>query len=522
MISIFLLARVCSAQSSQANLSGLVSDGQGAVVVGAQVSIVNAATASTTTVTTNDSGLYAIRALPIGRYTLSVEKPGFKKLVRTNLALTTGQSLELNLTLEVGAVTESISVAATASSIETRSSDVSQLIEAKTIEDMPIGDRRSMNIIGLTGAAVFVNYDAGGKPNFSLAGGRTQSQNFFIDGGTAQNMRLGIGQVDLDPPVETVAEVKILANSYSAEYGGSAGGVVIATTKSGTNQLQGTLFEYFRNEKLDAANYFAPVVNNEKVRAPLRYNVFGGTIGGPVRIPKLYNGKDKTFFFFAYEGSRRNEGVVRTLTVPTVAQRGGDFSLNSNPIFDPATTTLVNGANRRTQFPGNVIPASRLDAAGKNIAAYFPLPNRPADNATGVNNFRANYVTQFPRNNYTAKVDHNLTMNDKLTFRYLYNSDDRFNTTVFPQEAAETLTDPKRHQHYTYLSYNKIITPTMLNELRYTYGNRINLDGSKGLGLDWGKAIGIANLPAGAFPTLNPTGYTSLGAANQERRQLPI
>jgi hypothetical protein len=522
LASIFVMARLCSAQSSQANLSGLVSDAQGAVVVGAQVSIVNTATASATTVTTNDSGLYAIRALPIGRYTLSVEKPGFKKLVRTNLALSTGQSLELNLVLDVGAVTESINVAATASSIETRSSDVSQLIEAKTIEDMPIGDRRSMNIIGLTGAAVFVNYDAGGKPNFSLAGGRTQSQNFFIDGGTAQNMRLGIGQVDLDPPVETVAEVKILANSYSAEYGGSAGGVVIATTKSGTNQLQGTLFEYFRNEKLDAANYFAPVVNNEKVRAPLRYNVFGGTVGGPVRIPKLYNGKDKTFFFFAYEGSRRNEGVVRTLTVPTVAQRGGDFSLNSNPIFDPATTALVNGVNRRTQFPGNVIPASRLDAAARNIATYFPLPNRPPDNATGVNNFRANYVTQFPRNNYTAKVDHNLTMNDKLTFRYLYNSDDRFNTSVFPQEAAETLTDPKRHQHYTYLSYNKIITPTMLNELRYTYGNRINLDGGKGLGLDWGKTIGIANLPAGAFPTLNTTGYTSLGAGNQERRQLPI
>ena len=509
-------------QSSQANVSGLISDAQGAVIVGAEVIVRNAATGAASASTTNDSGLYAVRALSIGRYTLSVEKAGFKRLVRTNLQLSTGQSLELNLSLDVGAVTESISITASASSIETRSSDVSQLIESKTIEDMPIGDRRSMNIIGLTGAAVFVNYDAGGKPNFSLAGGRTQSQNFFIDGGTAQNMRLGIGQVDLDPPVETVAEVKVLSNSYSAEYGGSAGGVVIATTKSGTNQLQGTLFEYFRNEKLDAANYFAPVVNNRRVRAPLRYNVFGGTIGGPVRIPKLYNGKDKTFFFFAYEGSRRNEGVVRTLTVPTIAQRGGDFSLNSNPIFDPDTTALVNGQNRRTQFPGNLIPPSRMDKAAQKIATYFPVPNRPPDNATGANNFRANYVTQFPRNNYTAKVDHNLTTNDKLTIRYLYNSDDRFNTSVFPLNAADTLTDPKRHQHYTYLSYNKILTPSILNELRYTYGNRINFDPSKGLGEDWGKTIGIANLPAGAFPTLNSTGYTSLGAGNQERRQLPI
>lgn len=482
----------------------------------------NLATGTPSTVTSNDSGFYALRALPIGRYTLTVEKAGFKKLVRTNMTLTTGQSLELNLTLEVGAVTESISVVATASSIETRSSDVSQLVEAKTIEDMPIGDRRSMNIIGLTGAAVFVNYDAGGKPNFSLAGGRTQSQNFFIDGGTAQNMRLGIGQVDLDPPVETVAEVKVLSNSYSAEYGGSAGGVVIATTKSGTNQLQGTLFEYFRNEKLDAANFFAPIADGRKVRAPLRYNVFGGTVGGPIRIPKLYNGKDRTFFFFAYEGSRRNEGVVRTMTVPTIAQREGNFSANSNPIFDPATTALVNGQNRRAQFPGNIIPRSRLDAAAQKIATYFPLPNRPPDNATGVNNFRANYVTQFPRDNYTAKVDHNLTQNDKLTFRYLYNSDDRFNTTVFPLDAADTLTDPQRHQHYTYLSYNKILTPSILNELRYTYGNRINWERSKGLGQDWGKTIGLNNLPAGAFPTLNTAGYTAMGAGNQERRQFPI
>lgn len=523
LLLLLVIPSLLSAQSSQANISGLVTDSQGATIAGATIAARSLATSSTTTVTTNDSGLYALRALPIGAYLLTVEKPGFKKLVRSGITLTTSQSLELNLTLEVGAVTESIQVSAAATSIETRSSDVSQLVEAKTIEDMPIGDRRSMNIIGLTGAAVFVNYDAGGKPNFSLAGGRTQSQNFFIDGGTAQNMRLGIGQVDLDPPVETVAEVKILANSYSAEYGGSAGGVVIATTKSGTNSLQGTLFEYFRNEKLDAANFFAPVTaSGEKIRAPLRYNVFGGTVGGPIRLPKRYNGKDRSFFFFAYEGSRRNEGVVRTLTVPTVAQRNGDFSANSNPIFDPASTQLAGGRNVRTQFPGNLIPASRIDSAARNIGRLFPLPNRPPDNATGANNFRANYVTQFPRDNYTAKIDHNLTQNDKLTFRYLYNSDDRFNTSVFPTDAADTLTDPQRHQHYTYLSYNKIITPNVLNEVRYTYGNRINWERSKGLGLDWGRQLGIANLPAGAFPTLNTTGYTALGAGTQERRQFPI
>lgn len=511
-----------SAQSPQANVTGLITDAQGAAVAGAVVSARSLATSQVATSTTNDSGIYGLRALPIGRYSFTVEKPGFKKAQREGITLTTGQSLELAFTLDIGAVTESISVSAAASAIETRTSDVSQLIEAKTIEDLPIGDRRSMNIIAITGAAVFVNYDAGGKPNFSLAGGRTQSQNFLIDGGTGQNMRLGIGQVDLDPPVETIAEVKVLSNSFSAEYGGSAGGVVIATTKSGTNQLNGTLFEYFRNEKLDAGNFFAPLqANGEKLRAPLRYNVFGGTVGGPVMIPKLYNGKDKSFFFFAYEGSRRNEGGTRTLTVPTLLQREGNFT-GGNAIFDPATTTNVGGRNVRTQFPGNVIPRSRFDIPGLRLVEYYPLPNRPADNATGANNFRANNISQFLRDNFTAKVDHNLTPNDKLSIRYLYNSDNRFNTTVFPTDAADSVTDPLRHQNYTYLSYNKIISPTILNEARYTYANRINWERSKGLGEDWAGRIGLRGIPAGAFPTINVAGFTGLGAGTQERRQFPI
>ncbi|MCU0245454.1 MAG: carboxypeptidase regulatory-like domain-containing protein [Bryobacter sp.] len=265
-----LFAFLLCAQSPEANISGIVSDTQGAVIPNATVAAQNLATGQTTTAKTNETGLYVLRALPIGQYELSVEAAGFRKHVRKGITLTTGQSLAIEVTLEVGAVSEVVNVTAASATVETRTSDVSQLVESKTIEDMPIGDRRAMNIINITGAAVFVNYDSGAKPNFSLAGGRTQSQQFFIDGGTGQNMRLGIGQIDLDPPVEVTSEVKVLSNSYAAEYGGSAGGVIIATTKSGTNQLKGTLFEYLRNEKLDAGNFFAPWVNNEKVRAPLR------------------------------------------------------------------------------------------------------------------------------------------------------------------------------------------------------------------------------------------------------------
>ena len=327
VLAILLGAFALFAQSNEATVSGVVHDPQSAAVANAGVTAVNVATGTATKAVTNEAGLYYLRGLQIGEYRISVEQPGFKKYVQQNLILSTGQNLELDIGLEIGAVTESVVVSANVAQVETRTSDVNQLVESKSVEDMPLGDRRTMNIVQLTGAAVFINYDSGGKPNFSLAGGRTQSQNFYMDGGTIQNMRLGIGQVDTDPPVETVAEVKVLTNSYAAEYGGSAGGVIVASTKSGTNRLKGSAYEYFRNEKLDAANFFAPVVNGQKQRSPLRYSVFGATVGGPVWLPR-YKGKDRTFFFFAYEGSRRRDGLTDTFTVPLPEQRHGRFLQN--------------------------------------------------------------------------------------------------------------------------------------------------------------------------------------------------
>jgi hypothetical protein len=152
-----------------------------------------------------------------------------------------------------------------------------------------------MNLVNLAAGAVFVDYTTGGKPNFSLAGGRTQSQMVWLDGGSTQNMRLGAGQLDTDPPAESVQEVKILSSTYSAEYGASAGGVVIQTTKSGTNAYKGSAYEFLRNDALDAPGFFAPVLNGAKTIPKLRYNVYGATLGGPVK-------HNRTFFFFSYEG----------------------------------------------------------------------------------------------------------------------------------------------------------------------------------------------------------------------------
>ncbi|MFN7935541.1 MAG: carboxypeptidase regulatory-like domain-containing protein [Bryobacteraceae bacterium] len=518
---LFSFAMVSYGQSPQASITGLVTDSQEAVIAGAKVAATHGGTGVRTEVRTNASGLYSLRPLPIGAYEVTVEMDGFRRVVQAGVVLTTSQNLELNFRLEVGAVTESVSVSGSGVSIDTRTSDIAQLVESKTIEAMPLGDRRSMNMVNILGAAVFVNYDAGAKPNFSLAGGRTQSQMLWLDGGSGQNMRLGVGQMDMDPPVEVVQEVKIIANNYSAEFGGSAGGVVLTTTKSGTNQMHGSLFEYLRNEKLDGANLFAPVVGTEKVKAPLRYNVFGGTVGGKVV-------RDKTFYFFAYEGSRRFEGTTRTLTVPTLLQRDGDFSDARTaagaliPIYDPATTRAEGTRSVRDVFAGNRIPRARFDAVGANFVPFFPVPNRAADNLSGANNFRANGGTRLTRNNFTAKVDHHFSTKDHVTGRWLYNSDIRESATVYPERAADTVNDQPAHQQYFYGSWTRIVRPTVVNDFRFNYGSRFADAQSNGLGGSWPSKIGLKGVPDDAFPTVATAGYVGLGAGTHRRLSTPI
>src|SRR5262249_53613645 len=238
LIGCFPGVRACLAQSSKGTIYGTVTDAQSLAIPGVQVAAIHSATGVRVAVKTNDAGLYSIPSLDIGAYAIAFEKQGFRKYEHTGIILTTAQTLELDAILDLGAVTETIHVTASEPQANTLTPDVSQLVDSKSIEDLPLGNRRTMNIIQMTGAAVFLSAGSaavGGNPTYSLAGGRLQSQMVWIDGGTGQNVRIAVASQNIDPPAETVQELRVLSNNYAAEYGGSVGGVIVQTTKSGTN-----------------------------------------------------------------------------------------------------------------------------------------------------------------------------------------------------------------------------------------------------------------------------------------------
>ena len=521
VLAFLFFAAVAFAQ--QASIGGLVTDSTGAALPGTHVTATNIATNVAITAVTNETGNYLIPNLEIGEYSLAVEHEGFRLYRENKIMLDTAENLGLNVKMELGSVTESVTVSASAATLDEKSSTITQTFEPAELADIPLGDRRTMNLIELMPGAVFVGYDSGSKPNFSLAGGRTQSQMLWIDGGSAQNMRLGAGQMDIDPPVETVQEVKVLSNNYAAEYGASAGGVVLETTKSGGNSYHGSGYEFLRNNAFNAPGFFAPVVDGAKTTPTLRYNIFGATLGGPIR-------RNRTFFFFGYEGRRLGVGNTLSLTVPSLLQRTGDFSQTKTAagaavaIYDPATTQVVSGKQTRTQFPGNVIPQSRLDPVAMKMLNYWPSPNHTPSNAAGANNFVANSMTWTNSGYYSGKVDHVFNEKDRLTGRYILNQD---LASIYgpygPGDAADpTSTINPARQQYVYVDEIHVFDPATINDFRFNYGYRVAHAATNGVGSKSVEALGLTGVSDNAFPHLAPAGFAAIGSASQERRQFPI
>ena len=491
-------------------------------MTGARVTAVNTDTNIAATATTNTSGIYLIQNLEIGPYNVTVENDGFRRHKSSGIVLQTAETYGLNVKLELGSVSETVNVAANAAALDDKTSVISQTLEPEEVADLPLGDRRTMNLVNLIAGAVFVDYNTAGKPNFSLAGGRTQSQMVWIDGGSAQNMRLGVGQLDTDPPAEAIQEVKILSNNYAAEYGASNGGVIIQTTKSGTNAFRGSAYEFLRNDLFDAPGFFAPVANGVKTIPKLRYNVFGATFGGPIK-------RNRTFFFFSYEGRRLGVGSTTTLTVPTALQRTGDFSQTFNAagsqiqIFDPSSTVTAAGRSTRTAFPTNRIPASAMDPVAVKALAYWPEANRTPDSITGNNNFRANSIQRTNSGFYMGKVDHVFSDKDRMTVRYMDNKDLANIFGPYPNgDVANPTSTNNASQKYAYVNEIHILNPTTVNEFRFNYGYRVAHARTNGVGQHIVTALGLKGVTDNAFPQFAPAGFSPIGATAQERRQFPI
>ncbi len=520
ILSSLILAAGWTAWGQGAEITGRVTDPSGSVVPAAAVTVLNVATGVRYPAKTNDQGYYSVPNLAPGNYQVDVKAAGFKPVVRAGIALQVEQVARVDFTLQLGNVSEQVEVSGAAPLVESETSDVGQVINNKSIVEMPLDGRNAWDLSKLTGAATYVGNqgDANEIPWVSLAGSRVKSQEFFLDGGSVQKSGLATAQAELEPMVDAVEEFKVVTNNYAAEYGRSAAGIFVAVTKSGTNQFSGDAFEFLRNNALDARNFFA------LANPPLHYNQFGGTLGGPIR-------KNKTFFFVALETTLTGTGQPEILTLPTAAEKAGDFSGLRNakgqmiPIYNPLTTA-VNSTNpsqsTRDPFPGNVIPASMFDPVSAKAQSYYPLPNVPGT-ITGANNFNTNLTEQRTQYHGTVKVDHNLSEKDRIFGRYVQQHNFIPEADVFPTAAASGVGPATRtitNLAQTWMgSWIHTFSPTLLNDFKVGGTDQYRSITNSSIGGNWPQQLGLSGVPEESFPVLTPAGFTGLGAANPYREQ---
>ena len=380
---------------------GTVTDSSRAAVPGVSITLTNMQTAAVRTTTSDAGGNYVLSQLPIGVYALRTEARGFKAFIQSDIRAQVDENRQINITMQLGSVKESVTVKAEAVQVETRSGALREVVDSARIVELPLNGRNPIQLQYLVaGSGGRAAADQAENESVSINGSRTNSNNYTLDAGDNHDPYFNTPSVFPSP--DALEEFSIQTNSYGADKGRNAGALMNAVTKSGTNQFHSALFEFLRNEKLNARNFFANDVS------PFKRNQFGGTAGGPIR-------KDKTFFFASYQrtSERSSPGAV-TATVPTAEQRQGDFSSLSKPLKDPA------GGN----FTNNKIPEARLNSAAlKFLDAFVPLPNRP----NGLFTFASGQ--KFDDDQLTAKIDHHLNAANHLSGRMLYNFNDRAEAT---------------------------------------------------------------------------------------------
>jgi Carboxypeptidase regulatory-like domain/TonB dependent receptor len=497
LVFVFLIAVVPSRLCAQsAQVSGQVLDQVGGGVESAALTLTRSDTGDRRETLTTKEGYYTFPGIQPGSYELKVQKEGFSSYTQSGVTVQTGQVSAINVTLSLGTVNQSVNVEADAPQLQTETAAVAHIVDSKTITDMPLLDRRSSQLQRLNGFVV--GNGTGGNATFAIAGGRGNNANYLIDGGNAQNLLLGVPTLSFDPPVESVQEFNVSISNYEAELGRTGGGVIQMTTKSGTNDFHMSAYEFFRNDALNARTFFA-ATNPE-----LRYNLFGASIGGPIK-------RNKTLFFFNYEGRRQINSPTVVQNVPSAAEKAGDFSDIHASLKDAQGRSL-----------GAVIPSNLLDPVGLKLASYYPDPNVPGA-APGKANFVANDPANTVVDAYVARIDHTFNDNNRIYGRLLAQTDQTNQNSVFPVYGTDAY-GYRQHDYYYNASatWLRNISPTTVNEARFTYSRRQYLIFSGGANNGLGEQLAIANVDQNYFPTVAVNGYAQIGYAQQQRLQTPI
>jgi hypothetical protein len=533
-VALLFAGHQANAQRITASLSGTIRDSNAAVIPNAMVAVTNDGTQVAVKVRTDGAGLFNVPNLPPGSYTVTVDAPGFKRLLRSGLVLDVDQNAQLDLALDVGSTAQMVHVNSAEPLLETQSSDIGQVIGTMSIENLPLNQRNPFSLVllvpGVTGT---VNASFTGL-QFNVNGARAGNTDVLLDGVPSAPPSDDFAVLSIFPSVDATQEFKVQTSNYSTQFGNAAGGIMNIVYKSGTNDVHGSAYDFLRNSYLDANSFFS-----DRANVPLpgfRRNQFGFSLGGPVYLPKLYNGRDKTFFFVDYEGLRQNQASETLTTVPTLAERGGDFSSDVTTtaapitIYDPATTVKTvtsTGATSysRTAFPGNKIDPSRFDPVAANILKYFPLPNTPS--ANGRNNFFASAPSPTYINQYDIKVDEVLSDRQRMAFRFSKRNPVSGYAHYFPAaiqiaQNASTGSQPAIGAGFDY-SFAK--SPTYILEFRAGSSHVYYNSATAGDGFDpttlgfpsYLAAAALATSPTAlTFPGISPAGYLGIGSGGQQ------
>jgi Carboxypeptidase regulatory-like domain len=512
-------------QAEQGTITGVVTDSSGAAVGGASIVAREVSTRTTSATTTNQDGYYTIPYLAPGTYNVSATAQGYSLQEVSGIHLTVNLSTGVNIKLTVGSVNQQVSVRANAIQLETENSELGGTVSRQQILELPQLGRNAYSLADL--APGVLPEVSGAAIQAQINGGMANTSNVLLDGGTQLNS--STGDITYTPPSESVGQLKLITNNFSAEYGMSGGGILTASTQSGSNAFHGSAYEYLRNTILNANGWYRNSVGLP--RAAYHGNLYGFSVGGPVLFPKIYNGRDKTFFFFNFEENPSSVPDAITGTVPTAAMRTGDFSGlvdrsgKQIAIYDPDTTVLAPGTTNkwtRQQFSyngvDNVIPPGRLSPIAQQVLSYYPMPNNPG--IEGIyNNFIFSPTRTTSHDNFLARVDQNFGARHKAFVRIGRVSSDAQTPTVtqaYPQAGGNGDPGIALNTAWTgVVSETWTIRPTLLAEFRGNFNRTLNQTQMYSQGFNSG-SLGlpgsfVSRVETPIFPNFNITDEDPLG-----------